>query len=38
MNPKTIHPKGLNGDNFDPIVQRETKELFAVILIFTSIN
>jgi superfamily I DNA and/or RNA helicase/very-short-patch-repair endonuclease len=29
MNPKTIHPKGLNGDNFDPIVQRETKELFC---------
>jgi len=28
MNPKTIHPKGINGDNFDPIVQRETKELF----------
>jgi hypothetical protein len=29
MNPKIIHPKGINGNNFDPVAQRETKDLFA---------
>jgi len=29
MNPKKIHPNEINGQNFDPVSQRETKDLMS---------